>query len=73
MGEHSTTALDRDETVLAGLTVAFGVIVPGILKYMLTAAGYPFIGTVAWACGFGGVALAFWFRWIRPLDLTGPE
>ncbi|WP_267640746.1 hypothetical protein [Haloarchaeobius amylolyticus] len=73
MGEQSTTATDRDETVLAGLMVASGVIFPGILKYMLTAAGYSFLGTVAWACGFGGVALAFWFRFIRPLDLTGPE
>ncbi|WP_439027451.1 hypothetical protein [Haloarchaeobius sp. DT45] len=73
MGEQSTATGTREETVLAGLTIAFGVIVPGILKYLLTAAGYPFVGTLAWACGFGCVALAFWFRWIRPLDITGPE
>ncbi|WP_256296512.1 hypothetical protein [Haloarchaeobius salinus] len=68
-----TRNLDRSRTVLAGLTVAFAVIIPGVLKYLLTSAGFSFLGTMAWALGYGGFALAFWYAFIRPIDLTGPE
>lgn len=68
-----TTSLDRHRTILAGLMVAFAVIVPGILKYLLTSVGYSFLGTVVWALGYGGFALAFWYLFIRPIDVTGPE
>ncbi|MFD1647288.1 hypothetical protein [Haloarchaeobius litoreus] len=69
----ATTGLDERRTVLAGLTVAFAVIVPGVLKYLLTSAGFSFLGTVVWALGYGSFALAFWYAFIRPIDLTGPE
>ena len=68
-----TTSLDRERTVLAGLTIAFAVIVPGVLKYLLTSVGFSFLGTLVWALGYGGFALAFWYLFIRPIDLTGPE
>lgn len=61
-----------DERVLIGVTVAAGVIVPGVAKYALTAAGYGVLGTLAWAWGFSAIVVLFWHRWIRALDLTGP-
>jgi hypothetical protein len=73
MEQNSATGFTDAEVVLAGLTIAFGVIVPGILKYLLTDAGYPFIGTLVWAFGFGSIAIAFWYRFILPLDITGPD
>lgn len=68
-----TTHLDRERTVLAGLTIAFAVVIPGLLKYLLTEAGFGFLGTVVWALGYGGFAVAFWYLFVRPIDLTGPE
>ena len=68
-----TTSLDGTRAVLAGVTIAFAIIVPGLLNYLLGSVGYEFLGTVVWAVGYGGAALAFWFLFIRPLDVTGPE
>lgn len=68
-----TRSLDERRTLLAGLTIAFAVIVPGVMKYFLTRAGLDFLGTVVWAVGYGGFAVAFWYVFIRPIDLTGPE
>ncbi|WP_435333685.1 hypothetical protein [Haloarchaeobius sp. TZWWS8] len=75
MPEHTTSdsSVATPTAIVVGLTIAMGVILPGIAKYALTQAGYSTLGTVVWVMGFGGVALAFWFRWIRPLDLTGPK
>jgi hypothetical protein len=68
-----TRSLDGSRTLLAGLTVAFAVIIPGLLKYLLTSAGFSFLGTLVWALGYGGFALAFWYLFIHPIDLTGPD
>jgi len=68
-----TRSFDESRTLLAGLTVAFAVIIPGVLKYLLTSAGFSFLGTLVWALGYGGFALVFWYLFIRPIDLTGPE
>ncbi|WP_435359138.1 hypothetical protein [Haloarchaeobius sp. DFWS5] len=75
MAETSTAEsnIPTSKALVVGLTLALGVILPGIGKYALTAVGYDTLGTVVWVLGYGGVALAFWFRWIRPLDLTGPS
>lgn len=61
-----------DDRVLVGLTVLAGVVVPGLCKYALTAAGYGLLGTLVWTWGFAAIVTLFWYRWIRPLDLTGP-
>lgn len=61
-----------DERVLIGLTVVAGVVLPGLAKYALTAAGYGLLGTLAWTWGFTAIVVLFWHRWIRTLDLTGP-
>ncbi|PSP19336.1 hypothetical protein BRC80_02830 [Halobacteriales archaeon QH_9_66_26] len=61
-----------DERVLFGLVLAVGVVVPGTTNYALTAAGYDTVGSVVWAVGYVTMALVVWYRWVRPLDLTGP-
>ncbi len=61
-----------DERVAFGLVLAAGVIIPGFVVYVLSAIGYDTLGTVVWVVGYLTMALFVWYRWIRPLDLTGP-
>ena len=61
-----------DERVQVGLTVLAGIVVPGLAKFALTAAGYSLLGTLAWTWGFAAIVTLFWHRWIRSLELTGP-
>lgn len=60
------------ERTKLGFTLAAGVIVPGLADYALSAAGYPSMGTVVWVVGYLTMALVVWYRWLRPIDLTGP-
>ena len=64
-----------EETPSAGLlavVVAGGVVVPGVSNYALHEAGYPSLGTLVFAVGYGTMALLVWFGWLRHLELTGP-
>lgn len=61
-----------DERALFGLVLAVGVIVPGGADYALSAVGYDTAGMVVWAVGYLAMVLVVWYRWIRPLEFTGP-
>lgn len=61
----------QSEKVRFGLTLALGVVVPGLANYVLTNAGYPMLGSAAWAGGYLTAMLILWYVWIRPLDLRG--
>ena len=61
-----------DERVLLGAVLAAGVVVPGVADYALSTAGFDTAGMVVWAVGYLTMALVVWYRWIRPLDLSGP-
>ena len=61
-----------DERVLLGAVLAVGVVVPGVTNYAFTAAGYDTVGTVIWAVGYLAMVLVVWYRWVRPLALSGP-
>ena len=61
-----------DERVLFGIVLAAGVVLPGAADYALSMAGYDTVGMVVWIVGYFGMVLAVWYRWIRPLDFTGP-
>jgi hypothetical protein len=61
-----------DERVLLGVVLAAGVVVPGIADFALSNAGFDTAGTVAWAVGYLSMALVVWYRWLRPLDFSGP-
>ncbi|NEU56072.1 hypothetical protein [Halorussus sp. MSC15.2] len=63
--------MGRGEKVRFGLALAFGVVVPGLLKYALTTAGYDALGTAVWVSGYLTAILAIWYVWVRPLNLEG--
>jgi hypothetical protein len=54
----------------AGLLIAaLGVAVPGLTNNLLTQAGFPGVGALVWAVGFGTTVVALWYVLLRPLDL----
>jgi hypothetical protein len=52
--------------------LASGVIIPGLAKYFLSAAGYATLGSIVWMVGFGTMVFVIWYVWLRPMDITGP-
>lgn len=58
---------------LLALVLAAGVLVPGLLQYLLERAGYPLAADAVWVAGYGGTVLVVWYGWLRPLDLRGPS
>ncbi|WP_262178276.1 hypothetical protein [Haloarcula laminariae] len=65
--------MNRNDTIVLGLTVAAVVIVPGLANGFLSQMGYPWVGSAVWAMGYGLGVVLIWYEWIRPLDITGPE
>ena len=65
--------MNRDDTIVLGLSIAAIVIVPGLANGFLSQLGYPWIGSAVWALGYGLGVVFLWYEWIRPLDITGPE
>lgn len=61
-----------DERVMLGAVLVVGVVVPGGANYALSAIGFDTAGTVVWAVGYITMVLVVWYRWIRPLDFSGP-
>lgn len=59
--------------LVLGLTVAAVIVVPGLANGFLSSLGYPTVGSVVWALGYGVGVLFIWYEWIRPLDITAPE
>lgn len=64
--------MTRSSRVQLGLVLVVGIVVPGFADYVLSTAGYPSVGMVVWAFGYLTMALVVWYRWLRPLDLSGP-
>lgn len=62
-----------DSRVLLGLIIAGGVVIPGVLNYVLEQAGASTLGAVVWALGYATMVVVVWYGWIRPLDLSGPS
>jgi hypothetical protein len=65
--------MERRDTLLLALLLAAGVIVPGVLDYLLHQAGRPALGSAVWLAGFGTMILVVWYGWVRPLDFQGPD
>ncbi|MFC4447937.1 hypothetical protein [Halorussus aquaticus] len=63
--------MGRGEKIRFGAALALGVVLPGLLKYALTAAGYDALGTAVWVSGYLTAILAIWYVWVRPLNLEG--
>jgi hypothetical protein len=64
--------VNRNDTLVLGLTIAAVVIVPGLANGFLSQAGYPWVGSAVWALGYGLGVVYIWYVWIRPIDITGP-
>ena len=65
--------MNRNDTLVLGLTIAAVVIIPGLANGFLSQYGYPLAGSAVWALGYGLGVVYIWYEWIRPLDITGPE
>ena len=55
------------------LTLVAVILIPGFADYALAAAGYKTLAGIVWTVGYGSGIIALWYRWIRPLDLSGPS
>ena len=64
--------MSLDERVVFAVVLATGVILPGVADYVLSTAGFDTLGMVVWAVGYLLMVLYLWYRWVRPLDLSGP-
>lgn len=64
---------DFPPRALLATVVVVGVVGPGLSHYWLAGAGYGLVGDVVWIGGYAGAAMAVWYGWLRPLDLTGPS
>lgn len=60
--------MGQAEKIRFGLALVVGVVVPGLGKYFLTAAGYTALGTAVWVTGYLTAVLVIWYVWIRPID-----
>ncbi|GCF14551.1 hypothetical protein Harman_24860 [Haloarcula mannanilytica] len=67
------TAVNSQDAVVLALTVVAAIILPGLANWGFSTLGYPWIGSAAWALGYGLGVVFIWYEWIRPLDITGPE
>lgn len=50
-----------------------GVVVSGLADFALARAGFAALGAYVWAVGYAGTVLVLFVRYLRPLDLTGPD
>jgi len=63
--------MGRREKLRFGIALALGVLVPGLVKYGLTRAGYPTLGSAVWVTGYLTAVVAIWYVWVRPIDFEG--
>ncbi|WP_049986487.1 hypothetical protein [Halobellus rufus] len=64
--------LTRDKLLLAALLVV-GIAGSGVARRLLGEAGYDDLGAIVFVLGYGGMIVAIWYAWIRPMDITGPN
>ncbi|MFC7075834.1 hypothetical protein [Haloarcula halophila] len=62
-----------NDSIALGVAIAAVVVVPGLANGFLNALGFPTVGSLVWALGYGLGVVFVWSEWIRPLDITGPE
>lgn len=58
---------------LLAVVLAVGIVTPGLLHFVVNAAGYGLVADVVWVGGYIGAVLVVWWGWLRPLDIAGPS
>ncbi|MDG5778975.1 hypothetical protein VB773_01700 [Haloarculaceae archaeon H-GB2-1] len=53
------------------LLLVAGFVAVGLIDYWVAVSGYADLSIVVWIVGYGGLVLIGWYRWLRPLDITG--
>lgn len=64
--------LTREKLLLAALLLV-GIAGSGIARRALGELGYDNLGALVYVLGYGGMVVAIWYGWIRPMDITGPQ
>ena len=71
-GDGRLFELTRDKLLVATLLLV-GIAGSGLARRGLGELGYNDLGALVYILGYGGMVVAIWYGWIRPMDLTGPE
>lgn len=69
-GTEGSSGFSR-KTLLGGGIAVGGVILTGILVYVLERIGPPGAQEIVWVLGYGLTIFALWYLFIRPIDLSG--
>ncbi len=64
--------LTRDKLLVAALLLV-GIAGSGLARRTLGELGYNDLGAFVYVLGYGGMVIAIWYGWIRPLEITGPD
>ena len=64
--------LTRDKLLVAAILLV-GIAGSGLARRALGELGYNDLGALVYIIGYGGMVVALWYGWIRPMDLTGPD
>jgi hypothetical protein len=70
--ERRLFELTRDKLLVAALLLV-GIAGSGLARRTLGELGYDDLGALVYILGYGGMVVALWYGWIRPMDLTGPD
>ncbi len=62
----------RDALLLVAVVVV-GIAGTGIVRRLLGEVGLNGLGRLVFVLGYGGMVVAVWYGWIRPLDIGGPH
>ncbi|MFB6093010.1 MAG: hypothetical protein ABEK02_08380 [Haloquadratum sp.] len=70
--ERQLFELTRDKLLLLAILFV-GIAGSGLARRLLGTLGYNTLGMIVFVLGYGGMVVAVWYGWVRPMDLTGPS
>jgi hypothetical protein len=70
--EEGLFELTRDKLLMATLLLV-GIAGSGLARRLLGELGYNDVGALVYIVGYGGMVVAIWYGWIRPMEITGPD
>ena len=73
MAETTLREFFSTDVILLATILLVGVAGSGVARWSLGQLGFTTLGELVYIAGYGGMVVAVWYGWIRPLDITGPE